>query len=136
MTASATLVTALSGYVENTDFTSAEFTTYLGMATAQFAKDCPSASMPTALQDEAVSLLICHYIHRKLNAQDGDLQSEKTGDHSFARFSNVSPHGYLGEYKRIISGSWGKTFSAGVTPDDATLPKAFRMSEQTLPKFG
>jgi hypothetical protein len=138
MTVDADFVEDLSGYLEGSDFTAAQFSRYLGWAQAQIAKDAPALS-GVAL-DEATALLIAHYIARRLSSA-GEYSSEKSGDWQGTRATGAGSSSWLLEYQRRIAeeaetaAADGVQPAAGIERADRRTSAAFALSDQPLPSM-
>lgn len=90
-------VEAMSGYTignASTDtITDAEYTIFLGWAQTKVSQDGI-----TAQTDQAISLLICHYISRK-GGESGKI-SESIGNYSYTKASN-SISSWMDEYNAL-----------------------------------
>jgi len=131
MPADAALVEDLAGYVEGTDFTSAQFVRYLGWAEDQVATDAPNIS-GSAL-DQALGLLVAHYIARKAT-NGGEYQTEKSGDWSGTRATAAGETAWLVAYRALLEKNGTVQPSAGIVRADRIASRAFALSDQRLPE--
>jgi hypothetical protein len=121
-------------YVLNTHYTQAEFDQFAIDAREQFAVDNPGLSL--ALADKAQCLLIAHYISVKPKGGN-DLQSESIQGYGYVRITTTATNelSWMGQYKALIA-SFSTQPNRGVERYDIDPPAGFKMSPQTLPKFG
>lgn len=128
------LIGEISSYVLATDYTLAQFNRFNTLAAAQFANENPG-TLTGDQEDEAVALLICHRIFR-FKMGHSDKKSEKIGDYEYERDKGApgtSP--WLQDYKAMIEGTQTAAPYRGVKRADHKTSKAFRLSDQEVPKI-
>lgn len=132
MAIDATYIEDNSPFVLNTHFTQAQLTRWIPAAEEQVAADDPGWS--PAQKDEAVCLLICHRIERKLGKL-GKQSESVGGDYSWSRRASPQLSHWLAEYDdlRKRGGSAGVEVSTGVQRADAQMSTAFRLDDNPLP---
>ncbi len=107
--------------------TLATFTRFLMKADAQLTADDPGSILTQEQANEAISLLICHYIARK-QGKSGKISESGIGRYGYSRGSNAGLTSWLDEYRDALDRAQNapvdltsSTYSAGYTRDDATM---------------
>jgi len=98
--------------------TESDFAIYLQWATDQFALDNPG-NATASLTDQAISLLVCHYIDRANN--DQHLKYENAGDGKVAFDSSGS--NWMKSYQVIVTSLVEKIERDRDTPVTVKLPR-------------
>jgi len=143
MTVTTDTIIALSPYVVITDYTNTEFATYKTWAEKRYARDTQDwdPGLESDEADQAVGLLICHYIKTYKKNAGNDLKSESAGDYSYTRGDS----GYLERYKELLQSyldqhppllkTRGPQPTRGVQRADMESSRAFQLSENQVPRM-
>lgn len=107
--------------------TDAQFVRFLAKADAQLTADDPGSLLAQAQANEAIALLICHYIARKLG-QSGKISESGIGRYGYSRGSSAGLTSWMDDYEDLLHrvqeapvDLTSSTYSAGYTRDDATM---------------
>lgn len=117
----------ISSFTVGTTVTDATFLRFLVKADAQLTADDPGSILSQAQANEAIALLICHYIARR-QGLSGKVSESGIGRYGYSRGSNAGLTSWLDEYQAAISRAQNapvdlndSTYSDGFTHDDATM---------------
>jgi len=133
-------VESITGYVEGVDYSTEDFELYATKAQGKFIED--RKSLPRTVtadeEDEAVALLIGHYIARRKRKGSDKTSESIGGDYSYNRAPEFVQQTYwLGEYRRYLSELTGqrKVPSRGVERADIRTSRSFDLSNNLSPRM-
>ena len=138
MTVDAAFVEALAGYVQDDDFTAAQFALYLAWAEDDVATDAPA--LAGTARDQAVALRVAHYVALR-DSRGGEYSTEKSGDWQGTRATAAGETSWSAAYAAHLERELAKVGDAvqpscGVERADANGSRAFALSDQPLPRMG
>jgi hypothetical protein len=107
--------------------TDAQFVRFLAKADAQLTADDPGSLLAQAQANEAIALLICHYIARK-QGKSGKVSESGIGRYGYSRRGSAGLTSWLDDYDDLLQrvkdapvDLTSDTYSQGYTRDDATM---------------
>lgn len=131
MAVSAQIIEAMSPFKLNADFTSTDLTIFNGWADDKFSDD-KVTGLSAAKEEQAVALLVCHFIARKKT--DVGMNSENLGGYTYSR-AVAGKTGYLIEYEDLIKKNSTPQPSAGTLRSDHQTSKDFRTENLPVPSM-
>jgi hypothetical protein len=106
------------------DFTEADLTAYMAMATARFDREDPG--LPSTLADYAKGLLVCHIFESSKGKRT--LKGESISGYSYTK-DEAKSTSYLEEYLQILASYGVEQPSVGINRTDKYVPSQFKKDQ-------
>lgn len=107
--------------------TDAQFVRFLAKADTQLSADDPGAVLGQEQSNEAIALLICHYIARK-QGQSGKVSESGIGRYGYSRGGSAGLTSWLDDYDDLLKRAKeapvdlnSSTYAGGFERDDKTM---------------